>query len=269
MAAYDPELFSRKLADVLAEAKNLGGRISEERAKEVADLPDLDAEQWELIWHYLEIEGVEVTGHEKNAAAAAALSAAKPEEAFGEDASMLKDLYLEDLGGIAGLSAEEEARLTALLLAGDQEAFERLTEVKLALAMEIAGRYAGRGIAELDLIQEANMLLMEALYDYKDGDLDAFLEEQIRTGLDALVVGEFEFEGMSEKLAEQANLLMKASNELAEELGRPATMAELAEHLDMDPSRTEEIMAMVLDAVNAMESGKFGADPSLFGGDED
>ena len=73
----------------------------------------------------------------------------------------------------------------------------------------------------------------------------------------------------SEKLAEQANLLMKASNELAEELGRPATMAELAEHLDMDPSRTEEIMAMVLDAVNAMESGKFGADPSLFGGDED
>ena len=182
---------------------------------------------------------------------------------------MLKELYLEDLGGIAGLSPEEEARLAALLLAGDKEAFERLTEVKLALAMEIAGTYAGRGIAELDLIQEANMLLMEALYDYEDGDLDRFLAERIRSGLDALVVGEFEFEGMSEKLAEQANELLTASNELSEELGRPATMEELAEHLGMDVSRAEEVMTMVLDAVNAMESGKFGADPSLFGGTEE
>ena len=46
-------------------------------------------------------------------------------------------------------------------------------------------------------------------------------------------------------------------------------MEELAEHLQMEPARVEEIMGMVLDAVNAMEEGKFGADPSLFGGPED
>ena len=264
-----PETFGEALAKVLADAKELGGRVSMERVKQIAGLTGLDDEQWELIYHYLEIEGIEIADHRLSAEAAAALSAARPEEDFGEDAAMLKELYLEDLGGIAGLSAEEEARLAALLLAGDREAFERLTEVKLALAMEIAGTYAGRGIAELDLIQEANMLLMEALYDYEDGDLDAFLARKIRDGLDALVVDEFEFEGLSEKLAEQANMLLTASNELSEELGRPATMEELSEHLGMDPVRVEEIMAMVLDAVNAMEEGKFGADPSLFGGEDE
>ena len=51
--------------------------------------------------------------------------------------------------------------------------------------------------------------------------------------------------------------MLAASNELADELGRPATLAELAAHLNMEPSRVEEIMSMVLDAVNAMEDGKF------------
>ena len=264
-----PERFGEALAGVLAEAKDLGGSISMERVRQIADLPGLTPDQWELVYHYLEIEGIEVVGHEKNAEAAGALAVTRQEDALSEEGSLLKELYLEDLGGIAGLTADEEAELAALMLAGDREAFGRLTEGKLALALRIAETYAGRGIAEPDLIQEANMLLMEALAAYEGGDLDSHIAAKIREGLDALIVDEFEFEGMSEKLAEQANLLLTASNELSEALGRPATMEELAEHLQMEPARVEEIMGMVLDAVNAMEEGKFGAAPSLFSGPED
>ena len=55
-----PERFGEALAGVLAEAKSLGGSISMERVRQIADLPGLTPDQWELVYHYLEIEGIEV-----------------------------------------------------------------------------------------------------------------------------------------------------------------------------------------------------------------
>ena len=43
-----PERFGEALAGVLAEAKSLGGSISMERVRQIADLPGLTPDQWEL-----------------------------------------------------------------------------------------------------------------------------------------------------------------------------------------------------------------------------
>ena len=56
-------------------------------------------------------------------------------------------------------------------------------------------------------------------------------------------------------LAGQANDLLKASTELAEELGREATVEELSARLRMPEDRIREIMKMSLDAVSVIENG--------------
>lgn len=163
----------------------------------------------------------------------------------------LIEYYLEEMAGLPEPDPEEEARLIAALLQGDRSARTRLTEARLRLAMETARGYAGRGIPELDLIQEANLLLMQALDEYREGDLDDFLRAGIRSGIEALLTEEFGYENMSARLAEDANRVLEASDDLTAEFGRAPTLEELARETGFDQERLREIMKMSLDAVNA------------------
>jgi DNA-directed RNA polymerase specialized sigma subunit len=70
-----------------------------------------------------------------------------------------------------------------------------------------------------------------ALRAYEEGPLDAFLEREIRTSLEMTVVDEGGEDQISAFLASQANALLKASTEMAERLGREATVEELAKYL--------------------------------------
>lgn len=180
----------------------------------------------------------------------------------GSDRRSLIEYYLEEMGQVPDLGPGEEALLIERLLEGDRDARKRLTEAKLALAMETAQGYAGRGLTELDLIQEANLLLMQALDEYRGGELDPFLADRIRSGIEALLAEEFDYEGMSMRLADEANRVLEASNDLTAEFGRAPTLEELAAETDMDQERLQEIMKMSLDAVNAQ--AQEGTDDELF-----
>ena len=71
--------------------------------------------------------------------------------------------YLAEVASVALLTREEEVELAERCQRGDKEAVSALTQANLRLVISMARRYRGRGLSFLDLIQEGNLGLLEAV----------------------------------------------------------------------------------------------------------
>lgn len=76
--------------------------------------------------------------------------------------SLALDKYLNDIGKIPMLSAEEEADLARRIRQGDQAALEKLTKSNLRFVVSVAKQYQNQGLSLSDLINEGNVGLMKA-----------------------------------------------------------------------------------------------------------
>ena len=165
----------------------------------------------------------------------------------GED---FYQLYLEELKLVPPCSPEEEERLLDEILAGSQSAVKRRVEGKLGRAVRMAEEYRDRGLSMNDLVQEANIALLLTAQEYKGGDFDSLSEERIRRMIeDALELQNTEYKVEEEMLA-RVNVLKDISAGMAEELGREATVEELAERMKMTEQEIKDIMKLPLDAMS-------------------
>ena len=94
------------------------------------------------------------------------------------------DIYLEELKNLPQGTPEEETALLKKLTEGDKTAASRLTELKLAKAVQIAEEYHDRGLPAGDLVQEANMALFLFASEYENGDFDAQMEKKVRAAIE-------------------------------------------------------------------------------------
>ncbi len=78
-----------------------------------------------------------------------------------DDSAISRDYYRE-AGRFRMLSREEEEDLGKRSSSGDRSAVEALVNSNLRLAVSIAVKYAGKGVPVMDLVQEANIGLMDA-----------------------------------------------------------------------------------------------------------
>src|SRR5260370_33106387 len=80
-------------------------------------------------------------------------------------------LWLREIGQFPRLSWAQEQALAQRIEQGDHEAFEQFVTANLRLVVSIAKRYQGHhgGLTLLDLIQEGNLGLLEAVkrYDWR------------------------------------------------------------------------------------------------------
>lgn len=74
--------------------------------------------------------------------------------------------YLDEIGREQLLRAEEEARLSARILKGDERALNKLIEANLRFVIVIARQYQGKGLSMEDLVSEGNIGLMKAASKY-------------------------------------------------------------------------------------------------------
>jgi RNA polymerase primary sigma factor len=81
----------------------------------------------------------------------------------GDRHDELFELYLKDIAHYPELSPQEELDLGRTVRSGDEEASRILVQSNLRLVVRIASRYKSAGLPLLDLVQEGNMGLMNAV----------------------------------------------------------------------------------------------------------
>ena len=76
--------------------------------------------------------------------------------------SLALDKYLNDIGKIPMLNADDEAELAKKIKEGDEDALEKLTSSNLRFVVSVAKQYQNQGLSLSDLINEGNVGLMKA-----------------------------------------------------------------------------------------------------------
>ncbi|OUQ15894.1 hypothetical protein B5E84_13770 [Lachnoclostridium sp. An14] len=159
-------------------------------------------------------------------------------------------MYLEELEAVAEAGPEEELSLLERLAAGDVSARERLIEGNLKRVLEYAKEYDGRGLPMGDLVQEGNMALTALAMEYESGAFQELLRERVRACIEAALEEQRMEAEIEENVAARVNVLQEVSRVMAKELGREATVEELAAKMKMTEDEIRDIMKVTLDAVN-------------------
>lgn len=159
-------------------------------------------------------------------------------------------LYKEELKQILPCDDEELKALLVASAEGDKASKKRLVECHLNAAAALAEEYQDRGLPVGDLVQEANIALLLVAEGYTGGDFKAQMEDGIREALEeALRIQDTE-RNVEEEIAARVNVLGDISSQMAKELGREATLSELAERMKMTPDEIRDIMKLTLDAMS-------------------
>jgi len=77
-----------------------------------------------------------------------------------ETASLEK--YLQEIGRVDLITAEEEVQLAQKIKKGDQDALEKLTKANLRFVVSVSKQYQNQGLSLPDLINEGNLGLIKA-----------------------------------------------------------------------------------------------------------
>ena len=72
------------------------------------------------------------------------------------------DKYLQEIGKVGLISADEEVELAQKIKAGDQRALDKLTKANLRFVVSVAKQYQNQGLTLPDLINEGNLGLIKA-----------------------------------------------------------------------------------------------------------
>jgi RNA polymerase primary sigma factor len=72
------------------------------------------------------------------------------------------DKYLQEIGKVDLITADEEVELAQRIKAGDQKALEKLTKANLRFVVSVAKQYQNQGLTLPDLINEGNLGLIKA-----------------------------------------------------------------------------------------------------------
>ncbi|MBI3968166.1 MAG: sigma-70 family RNA polymerase sigma factor [Chloroflexi bacterium] len=155
-------------------------------------------------------------------------------------------LYLREIRQAPLLSALQEIELAKRIERGDRRAVQQLVRANLRLVVSIAKKYVGRGLSLLDLIQEGNLGLLRAVdrYEWRRGyRFSTYATWWIRQAITRAVAGKARTIRLPVHVHDALSKYMRVSRELSQQLGRPPSVEEVAEALDLTPERLNELLA--------------------------
>ena len=162
-------------------------------------------------------------------------------------------------------SADALDRLADLIDRGN-EARRRLVESNLRLVVSVARRYMNRGIALGDLIQEGNIGLMRAVekFDYRRGfKFSTYATWWIRQAVSRALADHSRTIRVPVHMVETINKYVRVSAQLQQDLGREATVDEIAKVMETTAERVREVIRILPQPISLESSVGDEADAIL------
>ena len=263
--------FEEKLKTLVASGKKKKNVLELQEINEVFSDVELEAEQMDKIFEYLEAQGIDIlrisnTIEDDDVPDDIEIMLAAEEEDVEVDMEKIDlsvpdgisiedpvRMYLKEIGKVPLLNADEEIELAKRMSEGDEEAKKRLAEANLRLVVSIAKRYVGRGMLFLDLIQEGNLGLIKAVekFDYQKGfKFSTYATWWIRQAITRAIADQARTIRIPVHMVETINKLIRVSRQLLQELGREPLPEEIAKELDMPVERVREILKISQEPVS-------------------
>jgi RNA polymerase primary sigma factor len=156
-------------------------------------------------------------------------------------------LFLRDVRKGRLLTPAEEVALSKRVERGDRAAKQQLVEANLRLVVSIARRYQGRGLPLQDLIQEGTIGLIRAVekFDWRQGfRFSTYATWWIRQACFRAVADKGALIRLPVHIHERQAKVRAAAYRMQCELGRRATVEELAEELALRAEQVEHVLSM-------------------------
>lgn len=185
------------------------------------------------------------------------------------------DKYLQEIGKVDLITADEEVELAQKIKAGDQRALEKLTKANLRFVVSVAKQYQNQGLTLPDLINEGNLGLIKAAQRFdetrgfkfisyavwwiRQSILQALAEQSRIVRLPLNKIGSINKINKMYALLEQSNERAPSAEEIAKELDMTVndvkeSMKNSGRHLSMDAPLVEGEDSNLYDVLRSGES---------------
>ncbi len=185
------------------------------------------------------------------------------------------DKYLQEIGKVDLITAEEEVELAQRIKAGDQIALEKLTKANLRFVVSVAKQYQNQGLTLPDLINEGNLGLIKAaqrvdetrgfkfisyaVWWIRQSILQALAEQSRIVRLPLNKIGSINKINKTYAFLEQAHERAPSAEEIAKELDMTVndvkeSLKNSGRHVSMDAPLVEGEDSNLYDVLNSGES---------------
>ena len=185
------------------------------------------------------------------------------------------DKYLQEIGKVDLITAEEEVELAQKIKAGDQIALEKLTKANLRFVVSVAKQYQNQGLTLPDLINEGNLGLIKAAQRFdetrgfkfisyavwwiRQSILQALAEQSRIVRLPLNKIGSINKINKTYAFLEQAHERAPSAEEIAKELDMTVndvneSLKNSGRHVSMDAPLVEGEDSNLYDVLNSGES---------------
>ena len=170
----------------------------------------------------------------------------------GLDVSSLS-VYLREINKIPLLTREEEVELAKRAKVGDKEAKEKLIKANLRFVVNVAKKYQNQGLSLSDLISEGNLGLITAVDKFDVDKGYHFISYAVWWIKQSILKAICEKSRMIRLPLNRANELLqieKVKREIGSNKDGEADIEEIADFLDMDKNRINDLINASKDFVS-------------------
>ena len=186
-----------------------------------------------------------------------------------EPSGQLLNRYLRSMGAIPLLSAEDEVEVARRIDDGgpDSEmAKAELINANLRLVVSIAKQYSYRGLPLSDLIQEGNLGLIKAVekFDHTRGfKFSTYASWWIRQSIIRAIESQIRTIRIPIYKLEVVNRVNQTQKMLFQQLGREPLLQEIAEHLEMDVEKVEQLVKITREPMSLDQTVSEDSDSTI------